>query len=134
MTACDASEAMADLASLYIGRPVLRMSFEQVPFREHFDGVWACASLLHVPRHRMIGTLDRLGAAMKAGGAMYASFRYGRGVTIRDGRLFSDHNEESLEGLLRNSPELEICEAWRTTDLRTDHSDVRWLNALLRKR
>ena len=88
MTALDASEAMAELASRHIGGPVLRMPFDQVRFQERSDGVWVCASLLHVPRPDIADVLERLGAALKAGGAMYASFRYGEGEAIRAGRLF----------------------------------------------
>ena len=96
VTALDASEAMVNLASQHIGRPVLHMSFDQVRFREHFDGVWACASLLHVPKRGIAKVLERLGNALKTGGVMYASFRYGEGESFRDGRLFNDYDEESL--------------------------------------
>jgi SAM-dependent methyltransferase len=133
VTALDASEAMVKLASHHIGRPVLHMSFDQVQFREHFDGVWACASLLHVPRHSMAQVLEQPGMALKAGGVMYASFKYGEGEAVRDGRLFNDYDEGSLRDSLRNRPELEILKLWRTTDLRPHCSDVTWLNVLLRK-
>jgi len=77
--------------------------------------------------------LERFGKALKSGGAMYASFRYGEGEALRDGRLFNDYDEESLRGLLRSCPELGVLEVWRTTDLRPDREDVIWLNVLLRK-
>ena len=134
VTALDASKAMAQLASQHIGRPVLHMSFDQVRFREHFDGVWACASLLHVPEHSMAKVLKRLGMTLKAGGVMYASFKYGEGEAVRGGRLFNDYDEGSLRLLLRSRPDLGILKAWRTTDLRPDCDDVTWLNVLLRKR
>jgi SAM-dependent methyltransferase len=77
VTALDASESMTRLASRHIGRPVLHMSFDEVRFRDHFDGVWACASLLHIPRHRMREVLERFVLALRTGGLMYASFKYG---------------------------------------------------------
>ena len=134
VTALDASEAMVELASHHIGRPVLHLSFDQVRFREHFDGVWASASLLHVPRHSIAKVLERLVIALKVGGVMYASFKYGEGETIRDGRLFNDYDERSLRDLLRSRPDLVPLEVWRTTDLRPDRNDVTWLDVLLRKR
>ncbi len=124
---------MVELASQHIGRPVLHMSFDQVRFREHFDGIWACASLLHVPAHSMAKVLEQLGIALKAGGVMYASFKYGQGESVRDGRLFNDYDEVSLRDLLRNRPEFGTLKLWRTTDLRPDGNDVTWLNVLLRK-
>ncbi len=130
----DASEAMVELASRHIGRPVLYMSFDQVQFRECFDGIWACASLLHVPAHSMAEVLEQLGMALKVSGVMYASFKYGVGESVKDGRLFNDYDEGSLKDLLRSRPELAILEMWRTTDLRANFDDVTWLNVLLRKR
>lgn len=53
VTSFDASEAMACLDARHLGRPVLRLAFDQAGFEGHFDGVWACASLLHVPRQAM---------------------------------------------------------------------------------
>jgi SAM-dependent methyltransferase len=134
VTALDASEAMVELASRHIGRPVLHMSFDQVRFWERFDGVWASASLLHVPRHSIDKVLERLVIALKVGGVMFASFKYGEGETIRDGRPFNDYDERSLRDLLRSHPDLVPLEVWRTTGLRPDHNDVTWLNVLLRKR
>lgn len=50
VTAADGSEALCRLASRYIGQEVLCMDFRDLAFKNCFDGVWACASLLHVPR------------------------------------------------------------------------------------
>jgi SAM-dependent methyltransferase len=134
VTALDASQAMVEHASRHIGRPVLHMSFDQVRFREHFDGVWACASLLHVPGHGMAEVLERLGTALKTGGVMYASFRYGEGEAIRGDRLFNDYDETNLDDLLRGRRDLGLLKVWRTTDLRPDRGDITWLNVLLQKR
>lgn len=133
VTALDASEAMVELASQHFGRPVLHMSFDQVRFRERFDGIWACASLLHVPAHNMAKVLGQLGMALKVGGVMYASFKYGEGEAVKDGRLFNDYDEGSLRNLLRNHLEFVILKLWRTTDLRTGCNKVTWLNVLLHR-
>ena len=111
-TALDASKAMIELASHHIGRPVLHMSFDQVQFRERFDGIWACASLLHVPAHSMAKVLEQLGMALKVGGVMYASFKYGQGESVRDGRLFNDYDEVRFRDLLRSCPEFESLKLW----------------------
>lgn len=133
VTALDASEAMVELASQHIGRPVLHMSFDQVRFREDFDGIWACASLLHVAKRSLPQVLERLGKVLKAGGVMYASFKFGEEEIVRNGRLFSDYSEDGLRRLLETQPELKLVRLWRTTDLRQEHSDTVWLNVLLRK-
>lgn len=133
VTALDASAAMVELASRHIGRPVLHMSFDQVRFRDLFDGIWACASLLHVPTPSMARVLEQLGMALKVGGVMYASFKYGEGEAVRDGRLFNDYDENSFRRLLDTQPEMESVRLWRTTGFRPERSDTVWLHVLLRK-
>ena len=133
VTAFDASGAMARLASEALGFPVLRMSFDEVEFEETFDGVWACASLLHVPRQDMAGVLRRLARALKSHGVLYTSFRYGDVETVRRGRLFSDYHEGSFEDVLQGTPELRPIELWRTPDARPERYDTAWLNVLLER-
>ena len=133
MVAFDASEAMARLASKNLGFPVLRLSFDQVNFRDTFDGVWACASLLHVPRPNISGALRRLARALKPGGVLYASFRYGNVESVRGGRLFSDYREQTFKDMLRETPKLQPIELWRTSDVRPERPDTLWLNVLLRE-
>jgi len=133
VTAMDASEAMVELASQHIGRPVLHMSFDQVQYEEQFDGVWACASLLHAPRLGLPEVLERLGKALKEEGVMYASFKYGEEEIIRNGRLFSNYSENSFRQMLEPQPELKLVRLWKTMGLRPDSIDTGWLNVLLRK-
>ena len=132
VTSFDASEELVALASEYAGIPVLLMRFDELRFEERFDGVWACASLLHVPRHEIDGAIANLSRSLKPGGVFYASFRYGNGETVADdGRLFNNYTERALENLLGGHPELEIVALQRTED--AHRPDVTWLSVLLRK-
>lgn len=133
IVAFDGSKAMVRLATRHTGLPVRRISFDQVEFDGSFHGVWACASLLHVPYSDMEDVLWRLARALKPSGVLYASFRCGDGETVRGGRLFTDYHEESFLELLEARQELRPIEIWRTTDARIGRSDVVWLNVLLRK-
>jgi hypothetical protein len=51
------SPELADIASHRLGRPVEAMLFDE---HEAYDGVWASASLLHVPRDELAGILPRV--------------------------------------------------------------------------
>ena len=53
VTAMDASEEMCKLAEIHTGLEVLHMTFEEMDFDSVFDGIWACASLLHVPEKEL---------------------------------------------------------------------------------
>lgn len=135
MTPFDASEAMVHLATKHLGRPVLRLSFDQVTSEQGCDGVWACASLLHVPRGTMVDALlGRLAHLLKPGGVLYASFRHGDDEVVRDGRLFNDYTEEGFEALLGVLLNLDLVSTWRTADLRPQRAHTTWLNTLSRRR
>src|SRR4051794_36327791 len=57
VTAIDASAELARLAQSFTGRRCEVLRFQDMEFREEFDGIWACASLLHIPKGEMIDVL-----------------------------------------------------------------------------
>jgi SAM-dependent methyltransferase len=82
LRATDGSPEMAALASRKLNHPVETMRFDELEDRETFDGVWASACLLHVPRAELAAILTRIHRALKSGGVFYASYKAGEG----DGR------------------------------------------------
>ena len=78
----DGSPEMADIASKHLGRTVKTLLFHELDEVEAYDGVWANACLLHVPRAGLADVLARIWRALKAGGVFYASYKAGDG----DGR------------------------------------------------
>lgn len=133
VVAFDYSEALVKLASDLIGSSVLHMSFNDVAFIEEFDGVWACASLLHVPKNEMQGVIAKLAKALKPDGILYVSFKYGDKEEVRKGRLFSDYTESSFQALIKNISSLKIIKHWKTEDVRPKRKGEYWLNVLMRK-
>lgn len=79
VTAFDASEKLAALATKAISHPVSVRTFSQVTEHRAYDGIWACASLLHLPRQQIPHALARLWQALKPGGLLYLSFKQGEG-------------------------------------------------------
>jgi SAM-dependent methyltransferase len=94
----DGSPEMAELASRRLGRPVETMLFDQLEDHEAYDGVWASACLLHVPRDELAGILVRIHRALKPSGVFYASFKTG-GPDGRDslGRYYNYPAREWLD-------------------------------------
>lgn len=130
--AFDASSAMVELAREHTGLPVQLMTFADVDWKEEFDGIWCCASLLHVPAEELPDVMRRLADALKPGGVWYVSFKYGDGEREVDGRRFTDMNEVGLRGLLADVPRIKIDSLWATQDRRPE-KDVAWLNGVLSK-
>ena len=132
VTAMDASAEMVRLAGERTGLRVRHQTFQDLDDEATFDGVWACASLLHVPRAEMPGVLERLSRALRPAGALYVSFKHGALEGWRNGRWFTDWDEAGLARLLETRPELSAARVWVTEDLRPGRAE-RWLNAVLVK-
>jgi SAM-dependent methyltransferase len=73
----DGSLEMANEASHWLGRPVETLLFHDLDKVEAYDGVWANACLLHVPRGELAQILARIWRALKPAGYFYASFKAG---------------------------------------------------------
>lgn len=133
VTTIDASLRMVEAATELTGQPAKLLRFQEVDAADEFNGIWACASLLHIPLSELDDVLRRFSTALRAGGVFYASFKEGDGERICGGRLFTDFTEASLREKLRQVPALEVLRIWTTTDLRPGRSAERWANALVRK-
>lgn len=131
--AFDASPAMVRAATAFAEVPVRQMRFEEFDWEHLSEGIWACASLLHVARGDLPEVLRRLADHLVPAGVLYASFKTGSGERQEAGRHFTDMTEETFAGLLDECPSLRQVEFWRTEDRRPNRKDDLWLNALLRK-
>lgn len=131
--AFDASPAMVELAREHTGLPVKVMTFADVDWKEEFDGIWCCASLLHVPAVELPRVMRRLADALKPGGVWYVSFKYGNGEREVDGRWFTDMDEVRLQGTLKALAFINIESVWKTRDKRPGRDEV-WLNGVLQKK
>ena len=133
VTAFDGSQAMCSLAHEYTKLPIVQMTFQEMRWRDEFDGAWACASLLHVPHKELPDVCRLLAQALRSGGVLYASFKHGSGERIVDGRLFTDLIQPELQLLLQPTG-LEWLECWTSKDVRPGHENEEWLNALARRK
>jgi SAM-dependent methyltransferase len=130
--ACDGAEEMVKAATLNAGIPVKKMLFSELNEENRYDGLFACASILHVPSKDLPDIFTRMKKAVKKGGILYVSFKYGTFEGIRNGRYFTDLTEESLHAILDRVGGLEIIRTGITGDARPGREDEKWLNVLLR--
>ena len=127
----DASERMVEATRSVTGGDVRQMTFESAEFEDEFDGIWACASLLHVPRQELGAVFVVLGKALKSDGILYLSFKYGNFERTENGRYFNDLDEVALRSLFTSDPRLEIVNLWISEDMRNERrGNHTWLNAL----
>ena len=132
--ATDGSPEMAEIAAGRLGHPVEAMRFDELDAQQAYDGVWASACLLHVPRDELAGILARIHRALKPSGVFYASYKMGE-VDGRDslGRYYSYVSPDWLEATYASAG------PWITLSSETsmiqsfDQTPANMLNLVVRK-
>lgn len=131
--AIDGSVNLCKLASEYTGIKVRNILFQELDEQEKYDGIWACASILHLPKEELSVVLDKMIAALKKNGIIYTSFKYGDFEGERNGRYFIDFTVESFKEFIENVADVEIVEYWITGDVRQGRGEERWIDIILQK-
>jgi len=126
--------ALAEVSRMRSGASVQESRAEELNILARYDGIWACASLLHVPRELLPDTIRRLISALKPEGILYMCFK--KGLTdhvAEDGRLFNDQTCESLTESLKTVKGAVIIRCWESADQLTRKDVVTWTNMLVRR-
>lgn len=133
VTAIDGSAELCRLASAFTGIEVKEMLFQELDDMSTYDGIWACSSILHLPKNELLSVIRKMCDALKSTGVIYTSFKYGDFEGERNGRYFTDFMEDTFQEFMKGIPELTIEDQWITGDVRLGRGDERWLNLILRK-
>lgn len=131
--AIDGSEEMVKIASKNTGIQVRQMLFNELNEVERYDGIFACASILHVPFNDLPGIFKRMKIALKDTGIIYVSFKYGDFEGHRGERYYTDLTEERLTDILDSVKGLSIISKKITTSV-IPGRDEKWLNVILSKK
>jgi len=133
VTAIDGSSELCNKASQLIGQPVQCVDFMDIASSECFDGIWACASILHLPKKDLPIIFLKFQNALHDNGVLYVSFKYGEYEGMRNGRYFTDLTEQALEAIVEQSEGMNVIKMWISTDVRPGRSEEKWLNAIIKK-
>lgn len=131
--ATDGSESLCQIASANTGLEVKHMLFSELDADSAYDGIWACASILHLPKSELADVLPKMQKALKPGGYIYTSFKYGEFEGSRNGRYFTDFTEKTFGEFLAKIPGLKLTEEWISSDARPGREDEKWLNLIITK-
>jgi len=133
VVAIDASSKMVEATRKLTGADCRQMSFEKLRLENNFDGIWACASLLHVKRADLPSVLTKFANILQPTGVLYASFKYGTEEREAELRYFNDLTPELCQLTVANVPNLKINKIWITSDARPQRGHEKWLNCILLK-
>ncbi|MDG7001767.1 MAG: class I SAM-dependent methyltransferase, partial [Nitrososphaerota archaeon] len=126
------------------------MTFDEIPYRSEFHGVWGAASLLHVPHERMAENLRKILKALMPNGIPFISVKFGHGERERDGRYYTHYNMREMRSILKQFPDAEEIRMWFTDEagneisgktrlqswwnqMTNKHGRRQWLNILAKK-
>lgn len=133
VTAIDGSEELCKSASAYTGIQVKNMLFQDLNEVGCYDGIWACSSILHLPKDELKIVTKKMSRALKPNGIIYTSFKYGEFEGERNGRYFTDFTIETFKEFIQDIEDLKLDEYWITGDVRPGRGEEKWLNIILQK-
>ena len=129
--AFDSSRALCELSTRLTGIRTRQLRFQDFEDVDKYDGIWACASLLHVPKHELADAIQRLVHSLKDQGVIYMSFKHGAGERISaDGRFYTDMNAAQLKSLFEDISGAELLDVWITQGEGSFKGNTEWLNAI----
>ncbi len=129
----DASPELVKLARKNVGPYFQEAHIESLEVDAPFDGVWACASLLHLARSKFNLALQNLKRTLKVGGVLFATVQRGTGDAIQpDGRYYTYYGMQELRDAVDEAG-LSVLSVWESVDSLRSLGGPTWINVLARK-
>ena len=97
---------------------------------ELYDGVWACASLLHLQEKEVLQFFERIDRYLDDDGTVYISGKNGiQTGEAKDGRFFLEFSEQLIDKILTVNKQLKLEQLWYTEDA-SGRRGFRWMNVI----
>lgn len=110
---------------------VTKQGVEDFSFDFKFDGMWACASLLHIKKENLNQAIENCLKYLSKGGVFYFSFKQGDYCGEINGRYYHYLNLDFLNSILKDL-NCKIIESFFTDDNLKDRNE-KWINIILQK-
>ena len=132
-TGLEGAASPAAMARCFSGCEVLEQNFLTLDLPStHFDGVFANASLFHVPARLLSGVLGKLFEALKPGGVLFSSNPRGNGQEGWYGERYgSYHDLEGWRSHMMDAGFIELTHYYRPPGL--PRAQQHWLASVWRK-
>ena len=100
--------------------------------KERYDGIWACASLIHLQEEEILRFFEKIDLYLNDNGVVYVSGKNGIPTGEgEDGRFFLEFTEQLVEKILTVNEQLKPEQLWYTEDV-SGRQGFRWLNLIYR--
>ena len=131
--AIDGSLELCLLAEKYMNHKVIHMNFSELNDLNKYDGIWSCATILHLTKQEFIKVLKKMIRELKKDGIIYISFKDGIGEETKDGRYFMYYTENQFEEIINLFDKIEILDKYITYSSTNPNEERKWNNYLLKK-
>lgn len=131
--AIDGSKELCLLAEQYLNHSVENSSFSELDDKNIFDGIWCCASILHLEENKFIEILKKMIEALKIEGIMYISFKDGIGEEIVNERYFKYYTKEEFINIIDSFTALKILDIYTTKSTTNINEERAWNNFILKR-
>lgn len=135
----DGSEIMVKEAAKYIGNHAVKATFEEFDSVElfgesiKFNGLWACASLIHAKEEDMVSVINNYVSYLEEDGVFFMSYKLRENNHEKDGRVFTNYTRERLEKMIDECENLKIIEIVESKDVRDGRDGEGWISVVARK-
>lgn len=131
--AFDGSKALVEYAKNVLGINVEQSTYEDYETALNFDGIWASASLLHVPEEDMVRVVKKYTKKLKMQGIFFMSFKKYKKHFSYEGRDFTCYEEAGLREMIQGVDDLDIVKIIETPSAKEGHEDELWVSAFCRR-
>jgi 2-polyprenyl-3-methyl-5-hydroxy-6-metoxy-1,4-benzoquinol methylase len=131
--ALDASEELCKLAQQHTGITVQCCTIQEWEPEKSYDGIWACASLLHLERKELKVFFENCHRFLKKDGVLFVSVKeeIQTGTDDKE-RFFTNFDEALIRELVYDDPRYKMLRLWRTQD--GLGRETKWINFLVRNK
>lgn len=129
----DASEQLCRLSTDYTGTIIRCQTIQSWEPHIKYDGIWANASLIHLPIEDVNGFIKRVPRILSDSGVIYLSLKEGLSEGKDEkGRYFNGLSADDINGIVSTVKELSIIENWISEDAML-RANTKWRNIIIKK-
>lgn len=131
--ALDESTELCKIVKENLAIKVINDSIQNWEPENMYNGIWACASLLHLKIEDLFNSFNKIVKCIKENGVIFVSVKSGIETGYQpDGRYYTNFTEDLLENILRENQRLHLEKLWYTNDIYNRY-DFKWMNFILKK-
>ena len=131
--ALDSSRKFCEFVNKKLGIEAINCKIQDWKTDKKYDGVWACASLLHLDAREFNSFLENLPMYLKPNGVLFASVKNGIKTGLsNDGRFYENYSEDFIRKTVKKIPGLSLQELWFSKDT-LERNNFRWMNFIILK-